>query len=65
MVLRTLSGWGSITDIVYQSDGSMYYDWCRRLIEIGGAYVCTCEPERFRELKLGRMPVPQTGIRRT
>lgn len=42
-----------ITDIVYQSDRlDIYYDWCRKLIELGGAYVCVCEPERFRELKL-------------
>ncbi|MEN6512565.1 glutamate--tRNA ligase [Methanoculleus sp.] len=42
-----------ITDIVYQSDRlDVYYDWCRKLIEIGGAYVCVCEAERFRELKL-------------
>ncbi|WP_067072065.1 glutamate--tRNA ligase [Methanoculleus horonobensis] len=42
-----------ITDIVYQSDRlDIYYDWCRRLIELGGAYVCVCDSERFRELKL-------------
>lgn len=42
-----------ITDIVYQSDRlDIYYDLCRKLIELGGAYVCVCEPERFRELKL-------------
>ncbi|MDV2482668.1 glutamate--tRNA ligase [Methanoculleus sp. Wushi-C6] len=42
-----------ITDIVYQSDRlDIYYDLCRKLIEIGGAYVCVCDAERFRELKL-------------
>jgi glutamyl-tRNA synthetase len=42
-----------ITDIVYQSDRlDIYYDLCRKLIELGGAYVCVCDSERFRELKL-------------
>lgn len=42
-----------ITDIVYQSDRlDVYYDLCRKLIELGGAYVCVCDAERFRELKL-------------
>ncbi len=42
-----------ITDIVYQSDRlDIYYDLCRKLIELGGAYVCVCDAERFRELKL-------------
>ena len=42
-----------ITDIVYQSDRlEIYYDLCRNLIELGGAYVCVCDAERFRELKL-------------
>ena len=66
MVLEDVEWLGlGITDIVYQSDRlDVYYDWCRRLIEIGGAYVCTCEPERFRELKLrGReCPCRKQGI---
>jgi glutamyl-tRNA synthetase len=42
-----------ITDIFYQSDRlDIYYDLCRKLIELGGAYVCVCDSERFRELKL-------------
>ncbi len=54
MVLEDIEWLGlRITDIVYQSDRlDVYYDWCRRLIEIGGAYVCVCDAERFRELKL-------------
>jgi glutamyl-tRNA synthetase len=48
-----------ITDLVYQSDRlEIYYDHCRRLIEIGGAYVCTCDSEAFRELKLARKVCP-------
>jgi len=54
MVLEDIEWLGlGITDIVYQSDRlDIYYDWCRRLIELGGGYVCVCDSERFRELKL-------------
>ncbi|MDK2917087.1 MAG: glutamyl-tRNA synthetase, partial [Euryarchaeota archaeon] len=54
MVLEDIEWLGlGITDIVYQSDRlDIYYDWCRKLIELGGAYVCVCDSERFRELKL-------------
>jgi glutamyl-tRNA synthetase len=48
-----------VNQIVYQSDRlGIYYDHARRLIEIGGAYVCTCEAEQFRELKLAKTPCP-------
>jgi glutamyl-tRNA synthetase len=48
-----------ITDIVYQSDRmEIYYDLCRQLIELGGAYVCTCEAEHFKELKLAQTACP-------
>ncbi|EHQ34809.1 glutamate--tRNA ligase [Methanoplanus limicola] len=49
----------NITDIVYQSDRfDIYYEHGRRLIEIGGAYVCTCDAESFRELKNSKKPCP-------
>ncbi len=57
-------GWLSlhVTDIVYQSDRlDTYYEYCTKLIEIGGAYVCTCDPERFRELKLAQKACPCRG----
>lgn len=48
-----------ITETVYQSDRLlMYYDICRQLIEKGGAYVCTCDNERFRELKMAKTACP-------
>jgi glutamyl-tRNA synthetase len=48
-----------IDQIVYQSDRlGIYYDHARKLIGIGGAYVCTCEAEQFRELKLAKTPCP-------
>ncbi len=38
--------------IVIQSERiPLYYDIARKLIEIGKGYVCTCEPEKWRDLK--------------
>ncbi len=48
-----------ITDIVYQSDRlETYYEYCEKLIELGGAYVCVCDQEVFRDLKLARKACP-------
>jgi glutamyl-tRNA synthetase len=48
-----------ITETVTQSDRlPLYYDLCRQLIERGGAYVCTCDNERFRELKQAKVACP-------
>lgn len=48
-----------VTRTVYQSDRmEVYYEHARRLIGMGAAYVCTCLPERFRELKLDRRACP-------
>jgi len=63
MVLEDIEWMGlKITDIAYQSDRlDIYYDWCQRLIELGGAYVCVCDAERFRELKLKKKACPCRG----
>ncbi|MDD1695553.1 MAG: glutamate--tRNA ligase [Methanoregula sp.] len=48
-----------ITETVTQSERlTLYYDLCRELIERGGAYVCTCDNERFRELKQAKIACP-------
>jgi glutamyl-tRNA synthetase len=48
-----------IDDIVFQSDRlDTYYEHARKLIGIGGAYVCTCEADQFRELKLAKTACP-------
>jgi glutamyl-tRNA synthetase len=48
-----------ITQTVTQSDRlSLYYDLCRQLIEKGGAYICTCDNEHFRELKQSKTACP-------
>ncbi|MDD1675836.1 MAG: glutamate--tRNA ligase family protein, partial [Methanomicrobiales archaeon] len=47
----------AITDIVYQSDRlDIYYQHMEQLLRMGAAYVCTCEAERFRALKLAKKP---------
>jgi glutamyl-tRNA synthetase len=51
-----------ITETVTQSDRlPLYYDLCRELIERGGAYVCTCDNEHFKELKLAKTACPCRG----
>jgi glutamyl-tRNA synthetase len=48
-----------IDEIVYQSDRlEIYYQLGERLLRLGGAYVCTCEADRFRELKLAKKACP-------
>ncbi|MGA2934060.1 MAG: glutamate--tRNA ligase [Methanomicrobiales archaeon] len=48
-----------IDEIVFQSDRlDTYNEYARNLISIGGAYVCTCEADQFRELKLAKRACP-------
>jgi glutamyl-tRNA synthetase len=48
-----------ITETITQSDRlTLYYDLCRQLIEKGGAYVCTCDNDRFRQLKQSKAACP-------
>ncbi len=60
MVVEDLKWLGlGITETVTQSDRlSLYYDLCRQLIEKGGAYVCTCDNEHFKELKQKKTACP-------
>ncbi len=48
-----------ITETVTQSERlPLYYDLCKQLIERGGAYVCTCDNEHFKELKQAKTACP-------
>jgi glutamyl-tRNA synthetase len=38
-----------------------YYDHARELIDLGGAYTCSCPGERFSELKNAAEPCPHRG----
>jgi glutamyl-tRNA synthetase len=60
MVVEDLKWLGlGITETVTQSDRlPIYYDLCRQLIERGGAYVCTCDNEHFKELKQNKTACP-------
>ena len=60
MVVEDLKWLGlGITETVTQSERlPIYYDLCRQLIERGGAYVCTCDNEHFKELKQTKTACP-------
>ncbi|KAF1075066.1 glutamate--tRNA ligase [Methanogenium sp. MK-MG] len=48
-----------VSDIVYQSDRmDIYYSYCEQLIAMGGAYLCRCDPETFRDLKNNKKECP-------
>jgi glutamyl-tRNA synthetase len=36
----------------------IYYEYAKKLLEVGGAYVCTCESERFKKLLLEKKSCP-------
>lgn len=40
----------------------IYYDHAEKIIEMGGAYVCTCNPELFRKLVISSSPCPCRGL---
>jgi len=42
-----------------QSDRvDLYYEYARKLLELGGAYVCTCESAEFKELYVAKKACP-------
>jgi glutamyl-tRNA synthetase len=44
---------------IIQSDRfEIYYDIAKKLLEMGKAYVCTCKPDDWRELKNHKKPCP-------
>ena len=60
MVIEDIAWLGlGITETVTQSDRlPLYYDLCKQLIGRGGAYVCTCDNEHFKELKQAKTACP-------
>jgi glutamyl-tRNA synthetase len=44
--------------IVQSERFEIYYDIAKKLLEMGKAYVCTCKPEHWRELKNQKKPCP-------
>ncbi|MGQ9583482.1 MAG: glutamate--tRNA ligase [Thermoplasmatota archaeon] len=50
------------TRTVIQSDRfELYYEHARRLLEMGAAYVCLCDPAEWRRLKEASSPCPHRG----
>lgn len=48
-----------ITDIVVQSSRmNLYYSYALQLLERGGAYICTCPADEFRQVITKKMPCP-------
>lgn len=48
---------------VIQSDRmQLYYEWTEKLLETGGAYVCTCNREVFKTLTLASKPCPDRDL---
>lgn len=46
-------------EIYIQSDRiDIYYNYAEKLLSQGSAYICTCEPSRFKELYLSKTPCP-------
>ncbi|BAA30798.1 glutamate--tRNA ligase [Pyrococcus horikoshii] len=60
MIIEDLEWLGIKPDeIVYASDRlEIYYKYAEELIKMGKAYVCTCPPEKFRELRDKGIPCP-------
>ncbi|CAB49406.1 glutamate--tRNA ligase [Pyrococcus abyssi] len=60
MIIEDLEWLGIKPDeIVYASDRlELYYKYAEELIKMGKAYVCTCKPEKFRELRDKGIPCP-------
>jgi glutamyl-tRNA synthetase len=49
----------NVAGVVIQSDRlHTYYDYMEKLIAMGKAYVCTCNPDVFRELMQRKKPCP-------
>ena len=44
--------------IIQSERFEIYYDIAKKLLEMGKAYICTCDPEHWRELKNKKKPCP-------
>lgn len=50
-------------EVVKQSDRfDLYYDWAKKLLKNGNAYICTCPVESWRELKKQSKPCPDREL---
>lgn len=59
--IKTDCDWlfGNVYEYINSSDrNEIYYEYAKKLIDKGFAYVCTCNSEKFRELALKMKPCP-------
>ncbi len=50
---------GNVTDVIIQSDRlEVYYDYAKKFINAGAAYVCDCDNEEFKKLILDKKSCP-------
>ncbi|MDI6917133.1 MAG: glutamate--tRNA ligase [Thermoplasmatales archaeon] len=53
----------NVHETVIQSDRfETYYEYAKKLLEKGNAYVCRCRPEEWRKLKLGKKPCSHRNL---
>jgi glutamyl-tRNA synthetase len=53
----------NVAEVHFQSDRlGHYYDHMEKLIAAGNAYVCTCDPDEFRELIMKQKSCPCRGL---
>ncbi len=62
------AGWvtkNNISKIIIQSDRlEVYYSYMEKLIELEKAYVCTCNPEKYKELILKQKACPCRSLKK-
>jgi len=52
-----------IDEVFLQSDRfGIYYDYAEKLVQMGKAYVCSCNPDEFRELKRDKKECPCRNV---
>ncbi len=52
-----------VDEVYIQSDRlEKYYEYAVKLLEMGQAYVCTCESEKFKELYMAKQACPCRGL---
>ncbi|MCK5560483.1 MAG: glutamate--tRNA ligase [Thermoplasmata archaeon] len=64
MIIDDLDWFGvEYHEVVTQSDRfEIYYEHAEKLLELGQAYICECEPEAWRELKRHQKPCPDRAL---
>ncbi len=54
---------GKVDEVIIQSDHiPIYYDYIEKFLDKDAVYVCTCEPEKFREMLTKSIPCPCRGL---